>query len=304
MCCLWSRRALQPKLTSTTADRSDYAVIMGDLLCLLQTDLESVRSCDQRSCIATSGNVSGSRDVTLRGRHGTLSRHMHDACVRAVGSARAQEVVGTSDSALAAVVAADAELMALRAEEAAILARLGDPQLGEPKQGADPQAADPGRAGEGGAEPNGGGLGSRPAADGAGAAAGAPERLGNGAGANGDAVAADGKAAEGAGGGAAAEPAGDAAVAGAAKKVRLRKGGGGAAAAAAAAAEPAAAGAAAAPSQEEDGERLNEIYTRMEVGVAVGGGQQLLGRVETVTLINIVNMLAKMMTAEAGLNAP
>ena len=36
-----------------------------------------------------------------------------------------QEVVGTEDSALDAVVAADAELMALRAEEADIQNRLG-----------------------------------------------------------------------------------------------------------------------------------------------------------------------------------
>ncbi len=36
-----------------------------------------------------------------------------------------QEVVGTEDAALDAVVAADAELMALRAEEADIQSRLG-----------------------------------------------------------------------------------------------------------------------------------------------------------------------------------
>ncbi len=40
-------------------------------------------------------------------------------------SSCAQEVVGTDDSALQAVIAADAELMALRAEEAEIQNRLG-----------------------------------------------------------------------------------------------------------------------------------------------------------------------------------
>lgn len=68
--------------------------------------------------------------------------HGHAMAARPIGEAEVnvQEVVGTEDSALDAVVAADAELMALRAEEADIQNRLGAVSL-EDHPGDAPEAS-------------------------------------------------------------------------------------------------------------------------------------------------------------------
>jgi hypothetical protein len=192
---------------------------------------------------------------------------------------RAQEVVGTSDSALAAVVAADVEVMALRAEEAAILARLGDARLDGPPEagGAAPEAGASGRE-EAAASAQDGGHANGDA--GAAAAAADEQRAGDAGGAaaeeTGAGAAAGAEAVEGAGAG------GGAGAGAAAARARRRKGGAAAAAPAAGAAAAAdgaegASVAARAPNHDEDGERLNEIYTRMEVRAGAG----CTGRVHT-----------------------
>ena len=189
------------------------------------------------------------------------------ACDGRVGWPCAQEVVGSSDSALAAVVAADVEVMALRAEEAAILARLGDARLDGPPDagGAAPEAGAPGRE-EAASTAQDGGLANGDA--GAAAAASDEERAGDAGGAaaeqNGAGAAEGAEAVEGAG------ASGGAGAGAAAARARRRKGSvaGAAPAAGAAAAADGAEGApvaARAPNHDEDGERLNEIYTRMEV---------------------------------------
>ena len=206
------------------------------------------------------------RRKSALGACGAASLSRTPACDVRVGWPRAQEVVGTSDSALAAVVAADVEVMALRAEEAAILARLGDARLDGPPEagGSASEAGVLGRE-EGASPAKGGGHANGNA--GAAAAAADEQRSGDAGGA-----AAEENGAGAAEGAEAVESAGASAGAGAgaaAARAWRRKGAAAAApAAGAAAAADGAEGApvaARAPNHDEDGERLNEIYTRMEV---------------------------------------